>query len=344
LKILILGSFNTGALEHHFFNGFIANDVEVLKYDVTQNYLNSLKNNLSSKLINRLNPNLLLSDINKKIINFCKQSPVDVIFVNKGSTIFPSTLQEIRLFCKLIVNYNPDHPFIFHSRGSGNKNVSNSIMNYDILFSYSKNICKKVKEIYKVNTYWIPFGYDPKLDNINLRNSINSDRFLFVGAFDNNRANLMESLKRNDFDIYGDGEWFTKTAGKNYVRNSFKNAKLYGNDLIQKSKEALASLNILREQNINENAHNMRTFEVPGMGGTLISNFTEEQAYFFEPDKEMIYFSSTDELNDRLNHLKSHHDQALKIRINALERSRKSNYNYNHRCREMLQIIKTHLK
>ena len=344
MRILLLGTFNIGALEHQFVKGFATNNVQVLTYDITKEYEQNLNNSIFFKVINRINQNVFLDTINEKIITYCKGNIVDVIFVSKGLTVFPETLEEIKKYCKLLVNYNPDHPYIFYSRGSGNNNIKNSINKYDLLFSYSKSICEKVKNIYNTNTYWLPFGYDPNIEKMTLNTNKVSDRFLFVGAYDKQRLNIIESLKRDDFDIFGDKKWGAKSLKKGFVRKCYRNANLYGDKLIYMTNESVASINILRPQNIIENSHNMRTFEVPAMGGTLLSRFTDEQASFFEPNKEMLFYHSEEELSEKLIYLKKHPDESLKIKKNALERSRKSNYNYTYRCKEMISVINFYLK
>jgi spore maturation protein CgeB len=168
---------------------------------------------------------------------------------------------------------------------------------------------------------------------------------LFFGAYDKLRLKFLNALNRADLEIYGDIIWAEKLRKfAPSIQNTYQNKKLYNEELLTKTNSSLATINILREQNMVENSHNMRTFEVPGMGGTLISNYTEEQAYFFEPDEEMLYFSSNDELIEKLDFLKRNPNFSIKIREKALIRSRKSNYSYFYRCKEMIEIINKKLK
>ena len=344
MRLLLLGTFNIGALEHQFVNGFRACGFSVQTYDITKDFEHMLRSGLVFKIINRVSQNVLLSNINRKIVEYCKTNKPDIVFVVKGLTIFPDTLEEIRQYCKLLVNYNPDHPFIFYSSGSGNSNISNGIVKYDLIFSYSRNICEKIIKNYGVNSHWIPFGYDPQLEKLDLANFACNNKFLFVGAYDKYRARQIEMLGRSDILIYGDENWGLKTRRDGYVRSSFKYETLYGLELINQTNNSIASLNILRAQNVDENSHNMRTFEVPAMGGVLISNYTDEQAYFFEPEKEMVFFSSLEEFVDKLNYLKRNPNESIRIKSNALARSRRSNYNYNYRCVEMMNVMDLYFK
>lgn len=92
-----------------------------------------------------------------------------------------------------------------------------------------------------------------------------------------------------------------------------------------------------------EQSHNMRTFEVPGYGGVLIADRTEEQSSFFEEGKEAVYFSSIDELRDKLHYLESSPGDVSSIKAAALKRAACSGYTYTDRSREMYEVFKKYL-
>jgi len=88
----------------------------------------------------------------------------------------------------------------------------------------------------------------------------------------------------------------------------------------------------------------MRTFEVPGYNGLLISERTEEQLFFFEEDKEAIYFDSIEELKDKLQFYKAHGSLVSKIKANGNNRSIKSGYAYQNRTKLMISYINKYLE
>ncbi len=134
-----------------------------------------------------------------------------------------------------------------------------------------------------------------------------------------------------------------KTTSKEFIQQNFKNRKLYGSELYQKIKSYAGVINLLRQQNLIEASHNMRTFEVPGYGGLLISQFTEEQASFFTPDVEAVYFGSPEELDEKMEFLKKNDQLVLEIKKNALNRSNRSGYSYDERCKSMGSIFDKYL-
>lgn len=82
-----------------------------------------------------------LNDILRKKI---EEGQPDWIWIFKGMEVLPSTIQWIKERGIRVVNFNPDNPYIFSGRGSGNKNVTHSISKFDHYFSYDANTVKKL--------------------------------------------------------------------------------------------------------------------------------------------------------------------------------------------------------
>jgi spore maturation protein CgeB len=187
-----------------------------------------------------------------------------------------------------------------------------------------------------VRSFWIPFGYD-KLCVDSAR--ISSKNFLFVGSYDKQRVEFVEKIGREDVKVYGNHEWSTHSSSQSIVRHCFQNKSLYGGELCQETARAAGTLNFLRPQNILEDSHNMRTFEIPAMGGLQLSWFTSEQAEFFEKDKEILFYGSIEELKDKMNFIIAHPEVGMKIKEQAILRCQKSKYSYQDRCSQMLSIM-----
>ena len=89
--------------------------------------------------------------------------------------------------------------------------------------------------------------------------------------------------------------------------------------------------------------HNMRTFEVTGNGGLLISQRTEEQLDFFEEDKEAIYFDELGELKEKLNYMQNNPNKVAEIKLNAHQRSLSSGYDYNARTKALIEKLEKYV-
>lgn len=339
--ILIAGSLAKGALEHQYTRGLKNIGLNVQTIDIQEPLFRYKAKSLVNKLFSKAFPKVFLYEFNKQFFQYVKEICPDIVLIFKGMELFPETIEKIRTYTKLLVNYNPDHPFKFFSPGSGNSYIRHSLPFYDLHISYSKSIVSRLHKEFQLNAECVPFGYDetvvPRVSELGLE-----DEFIFIGAWDKQRAKAFNKLS-SSISIYGPGEWKTRTNNLKNVKEFYKHQALYDSEYINASHSAAGCINLLRKQNLIEGSHNMRTFEVCGYGGLLISQRTEEQQSFFEEDKEAIYFDSIEELDEKLKFLKSQPQLIKQIKKNAMDRSQSSGYSYFERSKRLADILLQHL-
>lgn len=339
-KILIYGAFGPGAMEHQFVKGFQRLGLEVLCYEIQAPIENIRQQSLPHKLALRLVPDWFRQSLNRAVLAYAQAQKPEVILVFKGMDLFPDTIAALKAQTHLLCNYNPDHPFLFFSRGAGNAHVKNSIRHYDLFFSYAQNIVQQLQAQYGVQAIQIPFGYDSDLvPSAQTWPSI-AQKVIFVGAWDPQRAAFFNQFAPDELAIFGPSEWASRTSAQSNTRHNYQGRALYDQDYIDVSAQALGAINLLRPQNIIESSHNMRTFEVPGYGGLLIAERTQEQQAFFTEGEEALYFSSFEELQAILQELTPARAQSIKQK--ARERAQRSGYSYHARSAEMLRHLEAH--
>lgn len=84
----------------------------------------------------------------------------------------------------------------------------------------------------------------------------------------------------------------------------------------------------------NGQGHSMKTFEIPACKGFAITNRTEQQLDFFPEDKACVYFSTAEELIDKIKYYLKNEKSRKKIMDAAYEISLK--HRYKDRARDML--------
>jgi len=316
---------------------------EVLTFDCQTPYFKSYQRTIFTKIANKIQPDYFFKPINQALLSYIqKKEGIDVILVFRGLQLFPSTIETLKQKCSLLVNYNPDHPLTFFSEGSGNHHITNSIPLYDVHVSYSQSIVQKIKQQYQLPAFQIPFGFDDNLIKQKARNNYAAD-FVFIGAYDSKRANILNQIKVDNFKIFGNTAWKKRTFFKKNIPQFYQGHGIYNAAYTTAIKTAKGTINLLRKQNLIENAHNMRTFEVPGFGGLLISQRTEEQESLFENEKEAVFWSSINELNDKLIFLNKHPAIIKKIKKAAFTRSQKGQYAYQYRVKDFHKQLLTYL-
>ena len=255
-----------------------------------------------NKLLYKISPSFVLQGINKRIIASIDEFKPDILLIFKGMEIFPSTLLHAKKHGAKLVNYNPDHPYKFESKGSGNKNVSEALNIYDLHITYSKEIVDSLKKEKNIRAAHLPFGFEipGKIFDECLR-APEINRACFVGTPDDARKEVVMTLVEAGVpvDVYGTG-WHN-------VLKETDNLKIYGpaigKDYWKALRQYRVQINVLRKQNFN--SHNMRTFEVPAIGGIMLTPYTDEQNDFFAEGKEVFFYRNNEELVKKTKHILS---------------------------------------
>jgi hypothetical protein len=248
--------------------------------------------------------------------------------------ILPKTLLKIRAKGIKLINYNPDNPFFFSGRGSGNKNITNSIDLYDLHLTYNLSVLNQLLALGQ-KAYWLPFGFESDAAVFTeCKREVEIVKVCFVGNPDRFRENFLQALADQGIaiDVYGKG-WKVKHP----LIERF--GPVYGIDYWKTLRKYRIQLNPLRPH--NPTSHGMRSFEVPGIGGILLTPDTIEHTQFFLADEEAFYYIDISTCLEKINHLLSLSKlEAELIREKARNRSLSSKYDYNSRALEALDYIR----
>jgi hypothetical protein len=268
-----------------------------------------------NKVIFRLGLSNILSRIQSQLFNEIGEKQYDLIWVFKGMELHPSTLRNLRLKnTKRLINFNPDNPFIFSSKGSGNKFITKSIMHYDMHFTYDKDVKIKIESEFGISCGLVPFGFDSDV-------LLNSELFLikeinavcFIGNPDKYRAGiLMDVLKQGlPLHVFGNNweDFLThpnlKCHGPVYEHNYFNILRSYR-----------VQLNIMRAHNLD--SHNMRSIEITGCGGIMLAPKTSDHVRFFNENIEAYFYTDSESLIMKAKELLSlDFSKAMQIRMAA---------------------------
>lgn len=67
----------------------------------------------------------------------------------------------------------------------------------------------------------------------------------------------------------------------------------------------------------------LRAFDIMGSGGFLLTNYQEDFLDFFEPDVDFVYYSSVDDLMDKVDYYLSHEQERQEIARSGCEKVRR---------------------
>jgi len=326
------------AIERHYVRHLTSLGVEIFHFAAPDIVYDFLSANILNKILFKTGIYTKYGTVNKELIAAAEAFQPDIIWVFKGMEVFPETLKLLGKKYKL-ANYNPDHPFIISSLGSGNNNVTDSVGLYDLHFCYSTSLQKHIEELYQIKTAFLPFGFE--LNEEEYKASLlepEETGVCFLGNPDATRVDTIHYIAKHDIPIavYGHG-WQAEEFSK-YPLVEVNDAT-YGSDFWLKLRQYRVQLNIFRKHNIG--SHNMRTFEVPAVGGIQLTPYSDEQASFFEEGQEVFFYRDQDELILSINELlEMSIEEADVIRRQARARSLHEDYSYLNRARTVFSNFK----
>ena len=233
------------------------------------------------------------------------------------------------------INIYTDNPFNLSSKTNSNLNIIKSIQLYDYFcVSFKKTLDKRLKKFGAKKIVFLPFGNDVakhKVIKLINKKKINN-KINFVGSFDKYRKKFLNELNLN-VDVFGPG-WKNKhnTNGKlNIYPKTIEGIKL--KKII--SKYAI-SLNILRKQ--DRNSHNMKTFEIPALGGLMLTDYSREQNIYFKENIDCFMFKNKKELLKKVKYILSNSNKAYSVRKNGFYKSKF--HSYEIRLKNFLSTLK----
>ena len=164
-------------------------------------------------------------------------------------------------------------------------------------------------------------------------------RICFAGTADRNRADFLRELlvEKWQVDVYGGG--YDKYLGRGY-----KNLNLFpgvsGDLYLEKLQQYFISLNLYRKQNVG--SHNMRSFEIPAVGGIQLVEYSDQMNELFKDQETVFFYRNEREMRGQIEDLLNMSDEKIvQIKENVRRRTLMSGYSYANRAQEMINTIMT---
>ena len=337
MKIAIVGEAVRGGWADTFYRAFKRTGADVFVYDdraVFNKKIPFSKNRYLYRLFWWLMAMAVQSTFRKDIKNL---SP-DLVLIFKGFLWSPATLIKLKkeLPDTLFFNFNPDNPENTWHHGNSSRWIRNSIRIYDCYLIWSKQIVERLKILGANHSEYLACGYDKdlhypvRLDDEEL--GLFGSDLSFVGSWDEEREEWISDLLNYNIKIWGNS--WEKASSE--VQAKWQKKAMSGEDFSRVCTASKINLNFLRKQNLD--SHNMRTFEIPACAGFMMSRRSSEQQDFFKEGEEADYFSTPEELRQKIDFYLKNDDLRKKIAATGYERLLKSEYSYDDRVREILAI------
>lgn len=338
MKLLIVGSDKVFSIENFYVKYLKELGVNVERFTAQAIFYDYyFSGNVLRKILFKLGLSPIIKKINIQFRNVVSEFNPEIIWVFKGMEITPESLKWAKQKGIKLVNYNPDNPFIFTGKGSGNANITNSIGIYDFHFTYNLEIQKQLQEQYLAKTGFLPFAFDVSDE---LYKTCFEEKEVvkacFLGNPDKQRAAFVEELAAKGIliDVFGN-DWDKFVTHKNITAHK----PVYSTEQWKTLRKYRVQINVMRIH--NEDSHNMRTFEVAGIGGIQVAPNTKEHNIFFEDGKEIFLYKNVVECVEKINYLLTlNTDEANKLRHFSRAAAIEKKHSYKDRANQVFMTLK----
>lgn len=264
---------------------------------------------------------------NAQILNHVSQNHYDILWIDKGLTIYPETLRKVKSLSPktVIVSYSPDNMSLRHNQS---QQYIESVPYYDHIFTNKSYILDDMRKLGAKKIHFVNNSYE---DTFHYPRTLTADDYSnyggdvgFVGTWEEERCASILYLADHGIHVrvFGTKEW---DKYKNYSPNlKIEGHGLHGEDYSKSLQAFKISLCFLRK--INFDQQTTRSVEIPACGGFMLAERTDEHLSLFEEDKEAVYFSTNEELLEKCKYYLENESERRDVIKNALLRCDKSGY------------------
>lgn len=336
MKIIIVGSNKVFSIEKTYVQYLKEFNVKVIHFRAQSIFYGYYQKSMLNKIIYRAGFSSVLQKINKRLLQIIENEKPDLIWIFKGMEIFPKTLSAIKAMGVKLVNFNPDNPFLFSGKGSGNKNITLSIPLYDLHLTYDRSIAAQFLSDYRISAKVLPFGFTVEEEEYEIcRKEKEIIKACFLGNPDVHRAAFIRQLADAGItiDVYGH-YWEKFLQHNNVTAFPFISETEYWKTLFKYR----IQLNLMRPH--NPDSHNMRSFEVPGVGGVMLAPVTTDHKEYFSDGKDVFLYTDKNHCAELLHYiLNMTYSESQKVREFARKTSIEKKYHYRERTKTVLNFF-----
>ncbi len=272
---------------------------------------------------------------NARLLALPESPAPDVLWVDKGLTVAPATLDALRERWPhaLFVNYSGDD--MFNPRNQTSAWRAN-LPRYDLCATTKSFNVPELRAAGARDVLFIEKGYSTEVHHPyevtpELRARLGGD-VGFIGWPEAARERSMRALARSGVEIRIWGPW-PRAKGGDGLR--IEGRPLWDEEYAQAISAFRINLGFLRR--VNRDRHTTRSVEIPACGGFLLAERTDEHQRLFREGEEAEFFANDGELAEKTRWYLAHEAERARIAAAGLRRCREGGYTYESRLDHILR-------
>lgn len=283
---------------------------------------------------------------NAQIIEKLRHKKCDILFVEKGLSIKPSTLIKVKKNQPeiKIVSYTLDDVM---NPGNSSWYYRKDIPLYDFHFTNKKYNVKELSDLGAKKVRYFRNAYSKHVHHPVTVSREEADYYgadvSFIGTYEKERVELLRHLADNGIQIKVWG-WGKNPETSGMIHDNILMTGKYVYDDEYAKVVCASKINLCFLRKINRDKETTRSIEIPACGGFMIAERTAEHAALFEEDKEAVYFEGKEELLSKVTYYLKETDKRTTIASNGLNKCLQEDYSYHHQLQSLFSIVLEHEK
>ena len=246
----------------------------------------------------------LVSKLNRDVMELVKRERPDVVFLYRGTHIFPDTVRAIRKVVPrpLIVSYNNDDPFSPLQPRWLWRHFMASLPECDLVLAYRHHnvtdfLDAGAKQVRLLRSWFIPERNHPVALSAEDQARFGCD-VVFIGHYEpDQRVECLEEVVRQGFSLklYGHGYAWDPVIGNSPWLKHLRPVRLVWGEEYNKALCG-GKVAICFFSKLNRDTYTRRCFEIPATRTLLLAEYSDDLASLYQAGKEADYFRSKEEL------------------------------------------------
>jgi spore maturation protein CgeB len=332
MRILYVGPMDSNGTCYSRFNALktLVNDIEVFdtdKYWKGWQGTSSIRRSIEFRIF--IGP--LFRSINSELYRLVKKTKPNVVWIDKGSWLWPSTLKKIRDEGVFLVHHITDalHPDPWKMKWM-NLLLRKTVLSYQAFFTTNEADYNVLSKRSPQQFHLTDLGYDHErftpapLDDVLLSEWKNE--LVFIGHYEPRTENFVKELILNKLPVKVYGQGWEKIKNNRFFNGYVEFKPLLGLEYVHALKAADIALGFLSEWNHNQTTP--RSFEIPACGTFLLAMRTPRHQEFFKEGEEAEFFTDGQELCAKVRYYLEHQEERERIALNGMVRCQQSGYSW----------------
>jgi len=326
MKIVYCGDLSLGGTCRMRLNALASLGHAVKGVDTTSN--DSTSRRLVGRILRRMGWEPDFADSNRALLRATEDNRPELVWIDKGLCISPSTLKQIRAYGSRLLHYSPD---CMTNHKNQSKQFLQGVPLYDLhVTTKSYNVAERLamgaKEVLFVNNAYCASVHQPIIISADERKKYGGI-VGFIGAFERQRAQTIWYLVRNGISVrvWGSG-WKTWHCWHRNPLLTVEHVSLWNNEYVKAICSFDINLGFLRK--VNRDTQTTRSVEIPACAAFLMAERTNEHQQLFREGCEAEYFDSNEELLTKCRLYIAHPERRLSIAAAGRARCVSEDYSY----------------